>query len=242
VGVVASDYLYLPQFDDVNGWDMQHARRVHWYRLPEEYTFEEKGFGGYPSRFSLVTERPLVDYAKRFIQSPPIEWQFARLPELPAEEPDFLEIPNELKEIVSQVHDLTDLYWDSARFGDFPCEDEMLAHYIVPFLLALGWRPEQIAVKWRYIDITVFNRLPRVEENIQFIIEAKRLGQGVEGALEQAQGYLKRLGVERDILVSDGIRYRMYGGQSGSTHLAYANLARLKGPALELFDRIKRSR
>jgi len=28
VGLVASEYLYLPQFDDVNGWDLQHARRV----------------------------------------------------------------------------------------------------------------------------------------------------------------------------------------------------------------------
>ncbi len=27
VGIVASEYTYLDQFDDVNGWDLQHARR-----------------------------------------------------------------------------------------------------------------------------------------------------------------------------------------------------------------------
>src|SRR5258708_11791333 len=27
VGIVASEYLYLEVFDDVNGWDLQHARR-----------------------------------------------------------------------------------------------------------------------------------------------------------------------------------------------------------------------
>ena len=34
VGIVASEYLYLPQFDDVNGWDLQHVRRVRWCELP----------------------------------------------------------------------------------------------------------------------------------------------------------------------------------------------------------------
>ena len=28
VGIVASEYMYLNQFDDVNGWDLQHARRI----------------------------------------------------------------------------------------------------------------------------------------------------------------------------------------------------------------------
>ena len=31
VGLVnLDDYLYLPQCDDVNGWDLQHGRRVRW--------------------------------------------------------------------------------------------------------------------------------------------------------------------------------------------------------------------
>ncbi len=34
VGIVAGDYLYLNAFDDVNGWDLQHARRVRWGKLP----------------------------------------------------------------------------------------------------------------------------------------------------------------------------------------------------------------
>lgn len=54
VGLVASEYLYLEQFDDVNGWDLQHARRVRWCPLPEEYTFAEPVFGGSPTRCSKV--------------------------------------------------------------------------------------------------------------------------------------------------------------------------------------------
>src|SRR5689334_19657527 len=39
VGLVADDYLYLNAFDDVNGWDLQHVRRVRWCNLPGEYVF-----------------------------------------------------------------------------------------------------------------------------------------------------------------------------------------------------------
>ena len=35
VGIVASAYQYLEPFDDVNGWDLQHARRIRWQRLPK---------------------------------------------------------------------------------------------------------------------------------------------------------------------------------------------------------------
>ena len=67
---------------------------------------------------------------------------------------------------------------------------------------------ENIAIKWHHVDVTVFRALPRRPENCHFIIEAKRLGSGsgVEGALEQVKGYLRDLGIEREIVVTDGIR------------------------------------
>jgi hypothetical protein len=30
VGEVASDYLWLDDFGDIDGWDLQHVRRVRW--------------------------------------------------------------------------------------------------------------------------------------------------------------------------------------------------------------------
>src|SRR5437667_9927906 len=36
VGLIAGDYQYLPQFDDVNGWDLQHARRIRWCPPPHD--------------------------------------------------------------------------------------------------------------------------------------------------------------------------------------------------------------
>jgi len=241
VGVVASEYLYLNQFDDVNGLDLQHAKRVRWCRLPQEYTFGSPVFGANPTRCSRIWSEEVKDYADRFLNSPPTHWQEAPLPELPAEEPGLDKVPAALECIVAQAQDLVGLYWDRHNFGDHPTEDELVAHFVVPFLRALGWPPERLAVKWRYIDVAVFAALPRTPENCRFVIEAKRLGAGVEGALEQAKGYVESLGLPRDVIVTDGIRYRMYASERAFEPIAYANMIRLKQSAINLFDRIKRT-
>ena len=240
VGLVASDYLYLNQFDDVNGWDLQHARRVRWCKLPEEYDFGKQIFGANPTRLGRTWDGEVTDYAERFVNSPPTRWQTAPLPELPAEEPMLEDLPRHLQGIIAEVNDLAPLYWQRQNFGDHPSEDELVAHFVVPFLRHLGWPLEQIGVKWRYVDVAVFKALPRAPENCQFVIEAKRFGEGVEGALGQAKRYVKELGLSCDIIVTDGIRYRMYSWQKDFVPKAYANLNRLKRSATELFLRMKR--
>lgn len=241
VGLVACKYQYLPQFDDVNGWDLQHARRVRWCPLPEPHDFGDAVFGANPPRLSRTRSREVVDYAHRFVQSPPTAWQSRSLPSLPVEEPALEAPPAELRALVAQVQDLSGLYWQAESFGDRPTEDEYVAHYVVPFLRRLGWPVERIAVKWRDIDICVFSRLPRVAEHCQFLIEAKRRGRGVEGALNQATRYASDLDVRCDVVVTDGIRYRMYGADKDYAPVAYANLARLKQSSLKLFERMRRS-
>ena len=149
-------------------------------------------------------------------------------------------VPPALADIVAQAQDLFGLYWDRQNFGDHPTEDELVAHFVIPFLRALGWPLERIAVKWRWIDVAVFTALSRTPENCRFVIEAKRLGAGVESALEQAKGYVESLGVPRDIIVTDGIRYRMYSCENGFAPVAYANLIRLKQTATDLFTRLRR--
>jgi hypothetical protein len=240
VGLVAGDYSYANAFDDVNGWDLQHTRRVRWGRLAEPHAFPGSAFGANPPRCSRVWNQDLVNFTQSYLNSPPTYWQTAPLPELPAEEPPLDQVPSVLQGIVAQVADLIPLFWDAESFGDRPSEDELIAHFVVPFLRALGWPPERIAVKWRYIDVAVFLALPRTPENCHLVIEAKRLGAGVEGALEQAKGYVEALRIPRDVVVTDGVRYRMYAGGRSFEPVAYANLARLKKPAADLFARMQR--
>jgi len=240
VGLVAGDYLYVNAFDDVNGWDLQHTRRVRWCRLAEPHAFTGSAFGANPPRCSRVWGKEVVDFAERFMNSPPTYWQTAALPELPAEEPPLVGLSKKLEGIVAEVADLVPLFQDGQAFGEPPSEDELIAHFVVPFLGTLGWPREWIAVKWRYIDVAVFRALPRTPENCHLVIEVKRLGAGVEGALEQAKRYVQALGIPRDVIVTDGIRYRMYAGDRGFEPVAYANLARLKKRAGDLFALMQR--
>jgi hypothetical protein len=239
VGLVASEYQYENAFDDVNGLDLQHTRRVRWCPLPTAFKFGSPVFGANPPMCSRVWNDEVLDYSDRFINSPPTQWQSASLPTLPPEDPPLQEIPRGLEDIVAVASDLATLFQDRQGFGEAPSEDELIAHLVVPFLVACGWPPERIAVQWRHIDVAVFRSLPRLPEVCQFVIEAKRFGSGVEGALGQAKAYVTELGYPRDIVVTDGVRYRMYDAARDFEPLAYANLARLKQPATDLFVRLQ---
>ena len=239
VGLIASEYQYLTQFDDVNGWDLQHARRVRWCPLPALYDFGRPVFGANPSRLSRVFVSDLVDYANRFVRSPPTEWQTNKLPNLPIENPKMEMPPADLQGIITQIQRLSQIYYRN-DFDKWPTEDELIAHCVIPFLRTLGWPSEMIGVKWRNIDVCVFSALPRSPDSCYYLIEAKSLGTGIEGALEQAKRYVSTLGVTRDVITTDGIRYQMYSANKDFAPTAYANLTRLKLPAKKLFDRMRR--
>jgi hypothetical protein len=240
VGLFAGEYQHLPHFDDVYGWDLQHARRVRWCTLPQDYEFGGTVFGGMPTRFSAVGRAEVLDYVERFLNSPPSGWQTATLPPLPPLEALLAEPPQAIQDLVALAHDVHELYWSDAHFGERPREDELLVHFVVPLLVRMGWPPERIAVKWRNADVTVFRALPRTPENIHLLIEAKRLGEGIEFAFGQARGYLDALGVARDVMVTDGIRYRYYEAGRDFAAAAYANLVNLKQSSAQLFEKLLR--
>ena len=241
VGMIASSYQYLPQFDDVNGWDLQHCRRVRWAELPEPYGFGRPVFGSISTRMSRVYAADVVDFASRFVSSPPTDWQSKTLPALPEVEPELAiaSLPADLSRVVTEMRELKRVYWDSKAMQEGPSEDEIIAHIVVPLLRALDWPPEQIAVEWRDIDVCVFSSLPRFSESCRFLIEAKRPGTAVEGARDQAIGYVAALGKRCDVLVTDGFRYRLYDESKDFSPVAYANVLRLKASALDLFARLR---
>lgn len=242
VGIVASEYMHLPQFEDVDGWDLQHARRVRWFALPEPYRFPAAVFGANPTRFSRVSAMDVVAYARRFVQSPPTDWQVARLPELLIQEPDLDPIPRQFESLMALARDLVPLYWNPPAFSELPTEDELIGHFVIPFLHALGWPKELIGIKWRRVDVALFNCLPRKPDNVRLVIEAKRFDTGFEVALAQARGYLRDLKIQRDVMVTDEVRYRLYAHEKAFTPVAYANLFRLKTPAQSIFENIKKIR
>ena len=162
VGIVASDYLYANAFDDVNGLDLQHARRVRWRRLPEASPFQEPlsaeaRLAARESRCRMWSTSQCASSTRR------------RPPGRPRRCPNFL--PRSRRSIMCPMR----CKGSSRRppiscrctsmtqsFGEPPSEDELIVHFVVPFLRALGWPPERIAVKWRYVDVAVFRALPRI--------------------------------------------------------------------------------
>jgi hypothetical protein len=170
------------------------------------------------------------------------DWKTAPLPDLPSMDPVLREIPEDLRDIIGSLQDLQALYEDPHTLGCEPLEAEMVCHCVVPFLLALGWHRFHIAVEWNHIDVAVFDTLPREAKNCRFVIEAKNFGEGIEGASAQAKSYMDRLGIACDLIVTDGIRYKLYDPENLDDAVAYANLWEPKQAALELFSRLRRAK
>ncbi len=238
VGLVVGPYAYESRFDDVHGFDLQHCRRVRWCKLPQDYQLGGSAFT--KGRFSRVQESQVREYVSRFLASPPTHWRQAPLPGLPLEEPPWDGVPPTIAGITAQAQDLSPQLEDRRNFGEAPSEAELVCHFVVPLLRALGWPPELIAVEWRDVDVAAFRKLPRASENCQLLIEAKRPGADVEVALEQVRGYAQELGIRSDVIITDGIRYRMFAGAGYLEPVAYANLNRLRPSAADLLERMKR--
>jgi len=145
IGLITSEYVYLDCFDDVKGLDLQHARRVRWFKLPEIHAFDRSVFAG--PRFGRVSDSAVSEYVLKMLNSPPDRWQTAPLPDLPKEEKYLVTIPDYLQDIVARVQDLAQIMDDGEHFGPPAAEAELVSHCIIPFIEALGWRPELIAVE-----------------------------------------------------------------------------------------------
>lgn len=63
VGRVAGDYEYLAQFDDVEGWDIRHCRRVEWVRPSSSVITNGLSIGA----FKRVSNRSIRDQAIRVL-------------------------------------------------------------------------------------------------------------------------------------------------------------------------------
>lgn len=128
VGRVVGDYVWLGQFDDVDGWDLQHARRVKWLRLRHDYG---SNVFGRARRLSRTAVRAVVEWA----HSAGSTIADGPLAALPVKHPRV-----ELDEIEPQIRSTIQVADRLHQLGT--SEREMVVHVIVPLLRALGWPPE----------------------------------------------------------------------------------------------------
>lgn len=93
--------------------------------------------------------------------------------------------------------------------------------------MALEYKSEKD--KGKRIDIALFSSLPRSAENIIALVEAKKKGNSVFHAFQQAKDYAKKKTTINRLIVTDGIRYGVYLKREETWYLhAYMNLTRFQ--------------
>jgi hypothetical protein len=227
IGIVPEDgYDHNDAFDDVYGWDLQHTRRVVWQRHLEveldKIQANKDLFGGRKQipMFTRVSDKTILD---------PIQHLFDKcgprpLKPMPQKLPDPLTIeqlgeelflkglPNEAVErvilAIKRQRRLVKWYEKQRE----PSEHEVVAHMILPFMLALGWSEQLLAVEWNWIDLAVFSTAPIKSENLCLLCEAKGLGQGLQDVFSQAKGYVDKFKLDKckRILLTDGERLYLH--------------------------------
>ena len=238
VGQIEGNYEWNDGFGDIDGWDIQHVRRVHWYwhSLPEP-----KKFKTWTMNQGDTTQKLTSQVIRDWVATLTKPAQRNPLPNLPSA-PETISLGEVSRHLfdngvastaITQVIGVVD---ELVRVGDWyrrtkiPSEHEAVATLVVPLLRALGWTPQKMGIEWNHVDVALFQKLPRVNENLRVVVEAKRMNLSCLSARSQALGYAKEREACHRLIVTDGLRYGVYRlNKDGSFPLhAYMNLARLR--------------
>ena len=244
VGEIVGDYEWLEIFGDVDGWDLQHCRRVRWLWQSLENPMQ---FDTYAMKWGDTTQKlDSVDVSAwlRNLDIPDTEY-LKDLPQIPqSDNDDNFEIKlNDISEYLfdkgmasASIERLLDDIGELARISkwylnqlQFPSEHETIAYLVIPLLRALGWTPQKMAVEWNRIDVALFSTLPRKDETLSVVVEVKKLNSSSLAAKNQAQAYASNKENCNRLIVTDGLRYGVYSkDEQGIFFLdAYLNLTRL---------------
>lgn len=241
VGEVVGDYEWKELFGDVDGWDLQHIRRVRWLWSSLEAPQE---FNSYTMKLGDTTQLLSSEAVEQWLQSL----------EIPAgaSNRELVELPPagqcgeiELEDVSSFLFDqgvasasIESLLMEMGELeriakwykrSEKPSESETVAYLVVPLLRALGWTPQKMAVEWNRVDVALFSSLPRCDENLGVVVEVKRMDKSCLTAISQAQGYAQTRHNCHRLIVTDGIRYGVYVKEQDEFTLhAYMNLTELK--------------
>ena len=257
IGHVVGLYRWMDAFGDVDGWDLQHVRRVRWLwrydQTPDKIPMDFTGANmrGTISRINSgeILERIRnLKFNDRQMNRPLVELPDSCSSEKTLEEVNIQTIADYLFDagvaadsidtLVSHMDNLRRIASWYKRNKIKPSERETVAYLVAPLLRVLGWTPQRMAVEWNSVDLALFDYMPREDTSLSIVVEAKAMSKSCFTAESQAKGYAERNGRERcrRLIVTDGIRYGIYLRQeegqmpatfSGYKLEAYLNLTRM---------------
>lgn len=246
--IVGNQFDWVEAFSDVDGWDLQHVRRVRWYPNTSN-TFPPKTLGGQVRTFASVN----VGIVKKWVQSLDIDdssktRNISALPQS-GKEIDPIELGNrlfieglpseyvdKLIDTFASLHRVAKWYKnETKRPKNRPSEQETVCYLVMPLLLSLGWSQQTAAIEWHYVDVALFSGMPPENKNLACVVEAKLLGRSVFSPFGQAKDYALKEGRSscQKLIVTDGIRYALHRRVKGIAHdgfelEAYLNILEMR--------------
>lgn len=249
IGILHQEgYKWRSEFDDILGWDLQHTRRVTWQNhLKDELEKIQNTkllFSGRFKAFSKVDInklspiKPLLDKIK--------DRELKSLPEASCNPITLNELGKELfakglsndsvDRLITSIEcqrRLINWYHSYDSKVNRPSEHELIAHIVLPLLLALGWSEQLLAVEWHKVDLAIFNNTPRSSENCIAVCEAKYMNCGLKNTLEQPKTYCNKLKLNncKKLIVTDGLRIYLHQKQNGDwckDPCGYINLKKIR--------------
>ncbi len=240
IGTVKGEYDYLPVFEDVEGWDLQHCRYVEWRRPKNAVRVKGLTRG----TFKAINNQNIIKTINELLESDNLEKPETPdpIPNLPEKlmDEDLIEIlinhglrikdAEDLTQTINRIRRLVKWYYEN---GADISEHETRVFLIVPLLLALGWPEQKLKIEWNNIDIAFFEK-PYTKEDkgsneCITILESKRLHEGLSFAQDQAEKYAKSYPGCNKIIVSDGCCYKLYVRNGDKwNYSAYLNILKLK--------------
>lgn len=265
VGIINEDcYKWNENFDDVMGWTLQHTRKVSWggfseffdqlQQNPDSQFFYNKRY----DRFSGIDINKFPIELKQIIDKIKLhkpKHKSISIDKLKVQEPLELEqvgeelfakgLSNEsiekLIKLIEKQKRLNKWYEKYGEDSKRPTEHEVVAHMILPMLIALGWSEQLLAIEWNKIDIATFKKTPTNHESCVMICEAKGIGNALqedvyEQAIEYVQGKRpKKTGVKlkncKKIMLAEGSRIYLYekiGDEWSNIPTGYVNFMKIR--------------
>lgn len=229
VGRVVSDYMHCETFGDVDGWDLQHCRKVEWKTPQSQLIISGLRRG---TLYGVNKNGPLNEanriWSNGLVVSPtpipPVE------PEITVD--DLVDSIMVFGLSATTASAIADTIWKLRRIanwygghGSDVGEHEIRTFLIVPLFTSLGWPEQKIKIEWNNIDVSVFDRPYSAKAKPLLLIESKRLWDGLLYAPSQAEQYAKQYPSCKLFIVSDGIRYKLYEIVNNEwKYAAYMNL------------------
>ncbi len=245
VGELADDKpQWIEAFSDVDGWDLQHTRRVRWFRKTER-VFPKTTLGTKVRTFAGINASGIHEWIKGLkIDSADVNRKLAKLPragknlnvsELAQRlfiEGMSSEYVDNLSSALNSIRRVATWYQNESKKPDGrPSESETVSYLVIPLLFSLGWSEQTCAIEWKRVDVALFESMPSIDKNLSCVVEVKKLNRSVFNPLGQALSYVqhKNRAACTRLIVTDGIRYVFHesAGQAFEVK-AYLNVLEMR--------------